>query len=395
MQKLCMVVIGAGTGRGQSWLATIKKVNDLYELVALCEPLEERAKENSTRWGVPAYPNLPAALEAQQADMVFCALPPDGNHAIVHLAAEAGLHVITEIPIAPTRPLADGAIEAARQAGVKYEITEQVWLWPYERLKKKILESGLIGDVVFARLTYLTGSYHGFNAIRTLLGSEPRRVLACSGTIPIPDAIAGSYVAPPPTDRYWETAVIAFDNGVTCLYEMPSATYKPSLWEIEGTKGQIIGNELYLGTGRERQRFPFRHEYVTVNGEEVLDCVRVDTDPPIIYENPYKRYRIREDDEVARVRLLESFHQAVTTGAEVLYGPQNARRDQELCIAVHESALQGGKWLELPLGAETETERRLHEDYRRLYGCDAEDIETLVRTPFPRGGVRWTATRQL
>ena len=69
-----------------------------------------------------------------------------------------------------------------------WEIAEQVWLWPQEQLKAKIVESGYIGKVSMARLWYASGSYHGFNAVRMMLRDSVRRVLALRGGIgqPIP-----------------------------------------------------------------------------------------------------------------------------------------------------------------------------------------------------------------
>ena len=63
------------------------------------------------------------------------------------------------------------------------EIAEQVWLWPIEQLKKRIIEAGLLGALTHARLWYLTGQYHGFNAIRALLDAEATRVLGYCGEV--------------------------------------------------------------------------------------------------------------------------------------------------------------------------------------------------------------------
>jgi predicted dehydrogenase len=393
--KLRLAVVGAGSGRGQSWLATIKKLTGHYELCALCEVDERRAQENARRWETRAYTDLMTLLAEQGPDVVLCAIPPDGNHMVTCLAAEHGAHVIVEIPVAPTRPIAEFMMEVTQRHGVKLEVAENVYRWASERLKRKIIEAGLIGEVVHVRLWYLSGSYHGFNAVRTLLESEANRVLGYAGTVPVPDRLASGYLMRDIPESAWESAIVEFENGIVCLYEMPPSGLRGNLWEIEGTEGQLVGNELYLGVGGERQRLPFRFEYATVNGERVLDHVRVDTEPPVVFENPFKRYGVADDDEVARAQILIGFHRSVTEDLNPEYGAENAWRDQELCVAVRESALRGSIWVELPLSELTEVERGMHEAYHKLYGCDALDIKGMSKVAFPRGGVRWEVAQWL
>jgi len=69
--KLRLAVVGAGSGRGQSWLATIRKLTEHYELCALCEVDEQRARENAQRWGTLAYTDLTALLKEQGPDVVL------------------------------------------------------------------------------------------------------------------------------------------------------------------------------------------------------------------------------------------------------------------------------------------------------------------------------------
>ena len=86
--------------------------------------------------------------------------------------------------------------------------------------------------------------------------------------------------------------------------------------------------------------------------------------------------------------LLEGFRRAITGEAEEpRYGTENAIRDIEALFAMRESARRGGGWVELPLTEPTELELRIEEAYLETYG-DWTDPESLVNTPFHRGGVR-------
>src|SRR5207249_442563 len=115
--------------------------------------------------------------------------------------------------------------------------------WPHERLKQQIIAAGLLGEITHARLWYASGCYHGFNAIRMLLGREPQRVLGHAGTVSVPPY--PNYGGGSETTRVWESGAIEFPEGVICLYEMPPLPgARSSHWEIEGTRGYLAGNGL-------------------------------------------------------------------------------------------------------------------------------------------------------
>ncbi|MGQ9554103.1 MAG: Gfo/Idh/MocA family protein [Anaerolineae bacterium] len=392
MTRLRIAMVGAGTGRGQSWLSTLTKLTDLsdhYQLCAICEAIPERAAENATRWKVRGYTNLLAMLDEEKPDVVLNGAPSDSNSMVLGLCAKRGVHVLTEIPIAPTLPIADWMIATAQEHGIKLEITEQVWLWAREQLKQKIVSSGVIGKITHARLWYVNkAEYHGLNAVRMLLGGEARRVLGYEGKAPVPRFVG--YEGDLVTEDYWHVALIEFGNGVVCVFEDPPRGRLTARWDIEGSEGQIMGNDLYIGPLEGKaQHYPIKHEYTTVNGQKVLDHLRVDTEPPVVFENPFKCYKAEDDDEVARMQLLIGFHQAVTEDTEPEYGPLNARKDLELCFAMRESARRGNTWVDLPLREVTELEQRLEEEFRRMYGHAPYDVEALAGVRIPRAGVRW------
>ena len=392
-QRLTIAIAGGGPGRGQIWPATVQKLADLYDFRAMIEPVPDRAEENKKRWGVEVYPDVRTMLDEWRPDVLLVATPTDAYHPIVCTAAPEGVNIITEIPFGPTGPIAQMMVEAAEAGGVKIAVAENVYRWASERLKQKILASGLIGRPKHARLWYTCGCYHGFNAIRYLLGADPRRVIGYAGTIPQPWHV--EYTDETLPEQAWEAAVFEFESGCVCLYEMPPAGFRGNSWEVECEAGALDGNELVIGSQQGGERFAFEWEYATVDGQRVLDTVRVDTDPPIVWENPFKQWGVQDNDEVARVDILTDFHRAVTTGQQPDYPPEKAWKDQEMWIGLRESALRGSQWVELPLREVTQFEQLMHEEYKRLYGRPWDDIEGLRTVAFRRGGVRWTLARQL
>lgn len=391
MQRLRIAILGAGTGRGQSWQSTLRKLSersDLYDFCAVCEVIEERARQNAERWGVKPYTSLTAMLAEEKLDVLLNGVSSDSNPMAVGLAAKHGVHPITEIPIAPTLRIADYMVQTCERHRVKLEVTEQVFLWAREQLKRKIIESGIIGEVTHARLWYTNkADYHGINAVRMLLPGEATRVLGYSGKVRVPHFVG--YEGELVQEDWWDTAIIEFDSGVVCLFEDPPRGRMSSRWDIEGTLGQLVGNDLYIGSVERATHYPFLYEYTTIDGEKVLDHLRVETDPPIVFENPYKKYGAADDDEVARMELLVGFHRAITQDTAPTYGAANARKDLEILFALRESARRNNTWVELPLTAPTALEEELEADFLRLYGHAPEDAEALSHVTIPRAGVRW------
>ncbi|MBM4081508.1 MAG: hypothetical protein FJ278_17525 [Planctomycetes bacterium] len=220
-----------------------------------------------------------------------------------------------------------------------------------------------------------------------LIGSPVRRVMGFTGKTAVPGFLGyeGDFI----TEDVWDSAVMEFENGVVCLFEDPPRGRMSSRWDIEGSLGQLVGSDLYIGSLSKFQHFPFKEEYATVQGTKILEHIRVDTQPPVIFENPFKKFLAADGDEVARMALLAGFHKAVTQNAEPAYGPLNARRDLEILFASRESARRGNVWINLPLTEETELEKRIEAQFRRMYGHGPQEVEALARVAFPRGLSRY------
>ena len=375
MKKLKIAVVGTG-GRARAHLNTIPKLESIYQLVGVCDINRERAAETAQQLAISGYTDIETLIEEESPDVILITVPPDGHHVITEIAASHGVHVITETPISTTLPCADRMIDAAARYGVTLEVAENVWLWPHERLKRQIVDAGLIGEITHAHLWYTSGSYHGINAIRTLVGSEAVRVVGHA------KQIGGTS---------WEVGVVEFENGVSLVYELPTRR-RGNYWEIDGTEGAIVGNELVLYQEGGTESYPIHTVTTKIDGVDVVDHARVDTDPPIIWENPIKAFGLGDSDDVARGAELHSIYRAIVEGDEPEYGAVNGRTDQEVLIAIRESARNGGKPIDLPLTKITGHEEDLHREYRERYGVHPFDaIEKQRSIMFPQRGVVWAA----
>ncbi len=399
MDRLRIAVIGVGAQRGsraRQYLSTIARLTDHFQLVGICD---RNARARSEAAAVcPHYGDVRSLFDAVRPDVVLSLTPKDSHVVIALTAARHGAHVITEIPVGLTRRYAAAIAQTCREHGVLWEIAEQVWLWPIEQLKKRIIEAGLLGALTHARLWYLTGQYHGFNAIRALLDAEATRVLGYCGEVQAEPYEA--YGGELETTVMWDQAVIEFDNGVACLFEKPPRAFPstqqnfPVGWQVEGTKGHLDRNQLVLYG--DSQTYTLQERYATRDGQPVLDVAQVETKPPVAWENPHKQWRIGSADDIAKASILIGFHNAITQGSQPLYGYENALRDWELCLAIRESARRGNAWVDLPLGEPTALEQQIEAEFVRRYGHDPiEETDQLLDAAFTRSTTVWPYTHWL
>jgi predicted dehydrogenase len=404
MRRLRIAVIGVGAqagSRARQYISTLSRLTDHYELAALCDRDADALRQVADEHGVkPRHADARALLDSEKFDVVLSMAPKDSHIVIALSAARRGAHVITEIPVALTRRYAEAIARVCRENGVLWEVAEQVWLWPKERLKRRAIESGLIGRATHARLWYQTGQYHGFSAIRALLGAEAARVLGYCGEVETGPYVA--YGGEPETTLKWDSAVVEFAGGAVCLFEKPPRIFPfshrtfPVGWQVEGPAGHWDRDRLTLYGPNESRTYDIREHYAERDGERVLDHVRVETDPPLLYENPFKGYRIGSPDDVAKASILLSFHEAVTQGGRPQYGVENGLRDYEICLAVRESARLGSAWVPLPLKEPTELERQIEAEFVRRYGHDPLlETDALLNAAFTRSATLWKAAHWL
>ncbi len=402
--KLRIAVIGVGAepgSRARQFIATIARLTDHYELAAVCDRSPEALAQVGAQYGVAGQFADVRALYAEVKPDVVLSLAPKDSHIVMALtAARHGCHVITEIPVALTRRYADAIARICAEHGVLWEVAEQVWLWPKERLKRQIIDAGLLGDVTHARLWYQTGQYHGFSGIRALVGAPARRVLGYCGEVATEPYTA--YGGEPESSLKWDSGVIEFANGVACLFEKPPRIFPfahrsfPVGWQVEGTRGHFDRDVFVQYMPRNSRSFPLEERYTEHNGTRVLQSLAVAADPPVVWQNPYADYGIATPDDASKAAILTSFHHAVTTGGQPQYGAEGGVRDYELCLAVRESADRGNTWVDVPLGAPTALEERIEAEFLRRYGHDPiEETEALLDAPFTRAATLWPVAHWL
>jgi len=142
-----------GCGRiSQTHFDAIRDVDDL-ELAAVCDTIEERAREAGARNDVPWFTSYAKMLADVPCEAV-AVCTPSGLHPPHGIqAARAGKHVICEKPMAITLSAADELVHACDEQGVHLFVVKQNRLNPAVQLVKRALDKGRFGRLYLANTT--------------------------------------------------------------------------------------------------------------------------------------------------------------------------------------------------------------------------------------------------
>jgi predicted dehydrogenase len=148
LKALKGICIGAGyfsRYQYEAW-ARIPEV----EILAVCNRNQDKARDVAMAYGISraaAWDELGTLLDDLEPDFVDIITPPETHLKAVQLAAERGIHVICQKPLAPTLEESRRIVQIAREANIRFLVHEN-WRWqPWYREIKRQLDAGALGEL--------------------------------------------------------------------------------------------------------------------------------------------------------------------------------------------------------------------------------------------------------
>lgn len=181
--------IGAGMIMAECHLAAYKEAG--FPVVAIASRTKANAEKVAKRWEIPKVHDTPEALiEDENVDIVDLAFPPDQQpdlirHALKQKHIKA---ILAQKPLALSLEEAIKLRDEAARAGKILSVNQNMRYDQSMRVLKQIIESGALGDIVFAqidmhaiphwqtflrdydRLTLSNMSVHHLDVLRFLFG---------------------------------------------------------------------------------------------------------------------------------------------------------------------------------------------------------------------------------
>ncbi|MDZ4720312.1 MAG: Gfo/Idh/MocA family oxidoreductase [Roseiflexaceae bacterium] len=364
-----------GTARRSAYLygPLLKALPDV-ELVAVWGRSDASARRLGETLHVPWYTDLERLRRETAAQVGVVSVTYGANGQVGLMAIEAGLHVLLETPIAHDLHEADAIIAAAAERELLIEVSEQFHRRPLEQIKLRLIASGLFGRVHSSFNDFAGHGYHGVSVMRSYLGFDARPIQVTGAVRQYPLAAYYSRLAnnTQPRDETQEHGLITFDDGrlgifqwTSVGYDSPLRWWRSSRFLAERGMGITIGVGLdveerlsLLAPGGEAPRFitiERRWERVDGGALQAIVAHTGDADVPIVrWDSPFiasvqGHGPQWHDDEIGVAGCILSLINALRNGGEPSYGPQQARLDQEIILAIRRSSEAGGQPVQLPL----------------------------------------------
>jgi len=224
-------------------------------LTAVCDVDAAKAKAAGETFGVPWYTSVEKMLDSEKLDLVDIVTRQDTHRAIAEQTIARGIATIVQKPFAPTWEDATAIVKAAADAGVWLAVHENFRFQAPLRAIRRTIDSGVIGEPSWARITFRTGydvyktqpyfydeerfaiadvGVHVLDVARFLLGDVTR--IACETQRRNPK-VRGEDTA---------TMMLRHDNNAVSMVEVTYEARRADDWfpetlmEIEGPLGSII-----------------------------------------------------------------------------------------------------------------------------------------------------------
>jgi len=373
-QPVRVAIVGTASRASYLYGPLLKALPEEVELVSIWGRSTDSARRLGESLGIPWYTDLERLIRetAPQIGVVCVAYHANGQVGL--MAVEHGLHALLETPIAHDLREADAIIAAAQERGLKVEVSEQFHRRPLEQIKLKLIALGLFGRVHTSFNDFAGHGYHGVSVMRSYLGFDARPTQVTGAVREYELASHWSRLADThgPRAETQEHGMVAFEGGQLGVFHWTSVGYDSAMrwWRssrflAEKGMGVTVGVGLevqerlsLLAPGGQAPRFiTLERRWERVDGGALVGMVAHTGDPdlPIVrWDNPFRsavkgRGIQWHDDEIGVAGCLMSLVNAVRDDAEPTYGPQQARLDQEIILAIYRSSLEEGRPVRLPL----------------------------------------------
>lgn len=135
------------------------------EITAMCNRDEVKAKPLMEKYGIQNhYTDYREMIERENPDFVDIITPPETHFEMTRFAADRGIDVICQKPLAPTFEEGEKIVGYAQNAGIRFMVHENWRFQPWHREIKKLIQNREIGGIHFMNWRKRMGDGWGQNA---------------------------------------------------------------------------------------------------------------------------------------------------------------------------------------------------------------------------------------
>lgn len=155
-QKKSYVFVGASFRALNMYMLPMKKsYGDYCELKGLYDINPGRAQEVSSQTGIKVFEDFDVMLKETSPDVVIVATVDSTHSEYICRSLNFGCDVISEKPMTIDAESCNAVLEAEKKSGKKVTVTFNYRYLPLSTALKKLLSSGIIGDIFSVNLEWM------------------------------------------------------------------------------------------------------------------------------------------------------------------------------------------------------------------------------------------------
>ena len=363
MKKVRFALMGAKGWRAKFYLRAVRALPEVFELCAILEESEARARvirKQLADLNALNLANVPIVstleeLKTFEPEFIVMSVGPDVLARAVPAAADAGFYVLQET-FWPVSVEDLSAYYGSITAKERVQVAEQYCLQSHHAARLNVIASGALGEVGQVQVSAAHG-YHGVSLIRHYLGIgfEPVQIIG--------RALATPTSAGPGRDGYADreeirediqkVAILTFASeggegapGKWAIFDFTDETYfnpirKPHTL-IRGSRGEMDERCIRTLTDyRTPQEIPVIREAGGSFGELTQPCIdRITAGGRTIYENPFPGARL-SDEEIAVAAQLARMSAYVRGESGPAYSLEEGCQDMYIALLIEQACADG------------------------------------------------------
>lgn len=321
-------ILGAGW-RAEFYLRIAALCPEKFSVSGICARNPERAKYISEKYSAKVVSSAEELL-ALDCDFIVCCVNKASMTDTAADLCQKGIPVLMETPMGIDTESQKRFFDRYTPAW-RIQVAEQFHLQPMNMAIKAVIDSGILGDIVSARLC-CCHDYHAASLIRYFLGTGNE--MPEIETVKIPDRVnkynsRAGFAEPVPTDSEEKIKIFRFGDK-TAIYDFESVQYFSDIRSrqltVRGTNGEIVnGRCTYLEDGLPVS-FDMERREIGQNGNlDGLGLLSITGGGKVLYRNPLPYCRL-SDEEIAVAACLLKMDKYLATGKD-FYSAQDAALD--------------------------------------------------------------------
>ena len=420
-EPLKVALIGTGSRSVTIYKPLLSSLAPWVKLTAVCDPVKANCDAFAAEIGVPAFYDLRQLVKARPMEAALVVTPIPSHHSISVYLSSHRIPNLTETTWASLVCQAKDMIATARKNNVIVRVAENFFRMPIDRFAQTVRDSGYLGRIGRI-LSYAdhTG-YHNNSRWIAFARCHPQWVQSIDHDMDHP-----AFYSMPQRRHEKETLKCRFFHFANDLFVMDVGSGhvkghlgrhpRPGYTEWQGQRGTLVHRAgVSVGWGEEVTELrhvpdsalaPAQEAANTLwgggRGEEVTPVVHDSTgdvwtglhaDTPtgrIEYLSPLRTHvkcgKVNNRDwyGVAVMDHVVDFALAVRSLRASEFTDEDALMSDMMEIGAHESNIQEGRRIKLPIEGDLESDALERERQRKQFGVDPLDVEAMLSISYPR-----------